>query len=162
MAPAGRLCRTSALAVFVTLLAGGVSAQDRPLQAPTIAASTAAAADWVTTYYALKNFRLREVNPLLSPMQRDPGRMISVGAAMDAGLVSAWNLGVGGNHPKIAATGLWAMTAFRAYLAIHNLRNTRRAARRVTPAGPASLDAAVMCAAPGSVPPCVAAARTAR
>lgn len=148
--------------MLVGLLPSLVSAQDRPLQTPTIAASAAAAADWVTTYYALKHFRLREVNPLLSPMQRDPSRMISVGAAMDAGLMSAWNLGIGGNHPKVAAAGLWAMTAFRAYLAIHNMRNTRRAARRVIPAAPAILGAAVTCAEPGSVPPCVAAARTAR
>jgi hypothetical protein len=30
----------------------------------------------------------------------------------------------------MAAAGLWTMTAFRAYLAIHNLRNQQKAARR--------------------------------
>ena len=51
--------------------------------------------------------------------------MISVGAAIDAGLVTAWNVGVGRKNERVAMAGLWAMAAFRTYLAIHNLRNTR-------------------------------------
>jgi hypothetical protein len=30
----------------------------------------------------------------------------------------------------MAAAGLWAMAAFRTYLAIHNMRNTTKAERR--------------------------------
>jgi hypothetical protein len=137
------------------------------LRVPTIAAGAAAAADWATTYYALANFRLREVNPLLSPIQAEPGKMISLGAAMDVGAVSAWNLTLGRSRPRLAAAGLWGMTAFRAYLAVHNLRNTRKAARRVNPRpAPVPSDHAIpavvmTCAAPASVPPCVAVVRTA-
>jgi hypothetical protein len=147
---------------------GRAGAQDAGggLRLPTIVAGAAAAADWGTTYYALKHFRLREVNPILSPMQHEPGRMISMGAAMDVGLVSAWNLSLGRNHERIAAAGLWAMTAFRAYLAVHNLRNTRKAARRVpavpTPLRPATLDAAMTCEALANGPACVAVVRTAQ
>ena len=56
--------------------------------------------------------------------------MISVGAAMDVGMVTAWNMTVGRKNEKIAAIGLWSMAAFRTYLAIHNIRNQSRAARR--------------------------------
>ena len=56
--------------------------------------------------------------------------MVAIGAAMDLGVVSAWNYSMGKNHPKLAAAGLWGMTAFRAYLAVHNMRNVQRSARR--------------------------------
>jgi hypothetical protein len=46
------------------------------------------------------------------------------------GSVSVWNVAVGRRHERVAVAGLWAMTAFRAYLAMHNLRNERRAERR--------------------------------
>ena len=150
------LYRVVAIGVFLCCLPGLAGAQDN-LRTPTIAASVAAAADWASTYYAVKHFQLREMNPVISPLQARPGRMISMGAVMDAGLVSAWNLSVGRRHERLAVTGLWAMTAFRAYLAIHNLRNTRRAARRITPEDPASRDASVQCAVPLTAPACAAA-----
>jgi hypothetical protein len=111
--------------------AQGVSSQPRPnLTLPTIAASAAAAADWATTYHGLSNYQLREVNPFLRPLDRKPGRMITVGAAIDSAAFSVWNVTVGQKHPKVAAAGLWGMAAFRTYLAIHNMRNMKRADRR--------------------------------
>jgi hypothetical protein len=104
--------------------------REHPLKIPTIAASAASAADWASTYHALKFYKVREVNPLLSRFQRSPGSLVTVGALMDAGAFSAWNLTVGRSHPKVAAAGLWGMAAFRTYLAIHNLRNERKAERR--------------------------------
>jgi hypothetical protein len=118
-----------ALALGVAMSHPRAAAAD-DLRVPTIAASAAAAADWGTTYHALKYYRVREVNPLLRPFERDPGAMISLGAAIDAGVVSAWNLSIGRRHERIAVAGLWTMAAFRTYLAIHNLRNERRTARR--------------------------------
>jgi hypothetical protein len=56
--------------------------------------------------------------------------MISLGAAMDVGAITAWNLTMGREHPRVATAGLWAMTAFRSYLVIHNLRNEQHARRR--------------------------------
>ncbi len=106
------------------------AAQDSSLRLPTYAASAAAAADWASTYHALKFYRVREVNPLLRPLDSSPGPMVSLGGLIDAGGFSAWNLTVGRSHPRIAAAGLWGMAAFRTYLAIHNLRNTRKAERR--------------------------------
>ena len=47
---------------------------------------------------------------------------------MDVGAVTAWNLTVGKKKPRLAAAGLWAMTAFRAYLVVHNVRNIQKAA----------------------------------
>jgi hypothetical protein len=126
--------RLLAALVMVSLCPSLASAQERrtssSLKLPTIVASAAAAADWATTYHALKNYHVREQNPFLSPFQDSPATVVSLGSVMDVGLVSAWNLTVGRKSTKAAAAGLWAMAAFRAYLAIHNIRNTQRAVRR--------------------------------
>jgi hypothetical protein len=100
------------------------------LLVPTIAASAAAAADWFSTHHALSNYRVRETNPLLRPFEQRPGQLVTVGAIMDGVAFGAWNLTVGQKHPKVAAAGLWGMAAFRTFLAIHNIRNTRRAEPR--------------------------------
>jgi hypothetical protein len=130
MAHTGSARRLLAAVFVVSVVPAIASAQDNRLLAPTIAASAAAAADWVTTHHVLSNYRAREVNPLLRPFESRPGQLVSVGAVMDGVAFSAWNLTVGQKSPKIAAAGLWGMAAFRTYLAIHNMRNTRRAARR--------------------------------
>lgn len=124
--------RLLAAVAVVCLLPAVSSAQGRTnrLDLPTFAASTAAAADWASTYYALKNYQLRETNPLLQSFQKSPGRLVTVGAAIDAAAFSAWNVTVGRKHPRIAAAGLWAMAGFRAYLVLHNLRNTQKVERR--------------------------------
>jgi hypothetical protein len=127
----GRRLLAAALMVFCVPAAALAQAPPPPnLKVPTIAASVAAAADWASTYHALKNYHVRESNPLLRPLDSKPGRMISLGAAIDVGLVSTWNVTVGRKHPRVAAAGLWAMAAFRSYLVIHNLRNQGRAERR--------------------------------
>jgi hypothetical protein len=125
--------RLSAAVLVVCLLPGMASAQEpdpRRLMLPTIAASAAAAADWASTYHALSKFELRETNPLLQSMQGKPGRLVTVGAAIDAATFTAWNTTMGRRHPRVAAAGLWAMAAFRSYLVIHNLRNTQKVARK--------------------------------
>jgi hypothetical protein len=131
----GRFCPWLALASVLLLVPAPAGAQDnggqsKRLTIPTIAASAAAAADWASTYHALKYYKVREQNPVLRPFQDSPGPMISLGGIIDAGSISAWNLTVGRKNQRVAVAGLWAMTAFRAYLAIHNLRNTRIAERR--------------------------------
>ena len=95
-----------------------------------VPAGAAAAADWASTYHALKFYRVREVNPLLRPLDSKPGSMVTLGGLIDAGGFSVWNVAVGRKHPRVAAAGLLGMAAFRTYLAIHNLRNTRKAERR--------------------------------
>ena len=100
------------------------------LKLPTTMFAAAAAADWATTYHGLKNFHLREANPLLRPFDQTPGKMVLLGAAIDVGAATAWQYSVGRSHPRLAAAGLWTMTAFRAYLAFHNIRNQQKAARR--------------------------------
>jgi len=126
-----RFSRT-AVAVALLCLIPALSAAQEPgsLRAATMAASAAAAADWASTYHALRFYQVRETNPLLRPLDGSPGRMISLGAAMDVGAITAWNLTMGREHPRVATAGLWAMTAFRSYLVIHNLRNEQRARRR--------------------------------
>ena len=124
------------LVVFVLAVAlacpGTAYAQDPEdrLKLPTTMFAAAASADWLTTYHGLKHFRLRETNPLLRPFDDTPGKMVLLGSAIDVGAVAAWHYGVGRNHPRLAAAGLWSMTAFRAYLAFHNIRNQQRAGRR--------------------------------
>ena len=125
-----RPCSIGALVVGLLLGSAPASAQERMLAIPTIVASSAAAADWATTYYALDNFKVRERNPLLRPFAASPAQLVTVGAAIDAGALTVWNVTVGRRKPRLAAAGLWALTGFRTYLAIQNLRNTRIAARR--------------------------------
>ena len=121
----------AALLVVCALPAPGLAQERNPsLRPPTIAAAVAAAADWASTYHALKNYQVREMNPLLRPWEGRPGQLVTAGAVMDGVAFSLWNMSMGKRHPKIAAAGLWAMAGFRTYLAIHNMRNTRRAERR--------------------------------
>lgn len=122
---------TAALLLSLTLLPAPASAEEGvSLKAATVAATSAAAADWISTYHALKYFKVRETNPLLRPIDNRPGAMVTVGALIDVGAVTTWNMTMGRKHPRIAAAGLWAMTAFRAYLTIHNFRNEQKAGRR--------------------------------
>ena len=128
----GRSCLWLACFTLVWLAPAPAAAQEqrKSLAIPTLAASAAAAADWASTYRALKYYKVQEQNPVLRPLQRSPGSMISVGGLIDAGSISAWNLTVGRTNQKVAVAGLWTMTAFRAYLVIHNMRNMRLADRR--------------------------------
>lgn len=122
--------RPVAALFLVCLLPAIASAQDDRLRIPTIAASAAAAADWASTYHALKYYKVREANPILRPLDGSPLSLITVGGLIDAGAFSVWNVTVGRKNERVAAAGLWAMTAFRAFLVIHNIRNERRSERR--------------------------------
>ncbi len=122
------------VAVLALVCPRPAAAQQEPgtdgLRLPTTLFASAAAADWGTTYYGIKHFRLRETNPLIRRFDRTPAKMVLIGAAIDVGAVTAWNYTMGRRHPRIAAAGLWTMTAFRAYLAFHNSRNMNRSQRR--------------------------------
>jgi hypothetical protein len=129
--------RILATALFVAIIVPSTaSAQQEQQQQrgrlywPTIAAGSAATADWITTYHALKFYKVQEQNPLLKPLQSSPVRMVSLGGLIDVAGIGAWNLTVGPKHDKLAAAGLWTMTAFRVYLAVHNHLNEHQAERR--------------------------------
>ena len=122
--------RLLAVLFLVSMCPAAAAAQESSLKIPTYAASAASAADWASTYHALKYYKVREINPLLSPFESSPGSLVTLGAMIDVGAFSAWNLTVGRRNPKVAAAGLWGMAIFRTYLAIHNVRNTRNAERR--------------------------------
>jgi len=132
--PQSRKRQALAAALLVAFLVPSAAVAQEPqrnrLLLPTIAASGAATADWITTYHALKFFKVQETNPLLKPMQASPMRMVTIGGIIDVAGVSAWNMTVGPKHDKLAAAGLWTMTAFRVYLAVHNHMNEHRAERR--------------------------------
>jgi len=135
--PHSRKLRSLAAALLVAIVVPSAASAQEPhvqqsarLYWPTIAAGTAATADWMTTYHALKFFKVQETNPLLKPMQSTPMRMVSVGGVIDVAGITAWNFTVGPKHDKLAAAGLWTMTAFRVYLALHNHLNEHRAERR--------------------------------
>ena len=118
------------IVLLTTLVPAAAWAGEPDLRLPTIAASAAAAADWASTYHALKNYQVREVNPLLRPFDSSPAKVVSLGAALDMAGISGWNMAMGRKHPTLAAAGLWAMAGFRTYLALHNLHNERLSARR--------------------------------
>lgn len=132
--PHNRKVRVLAVALLIAVIFPSMATAQEPqrgrLYWPTIAASGAATADWITTYHALKFYKVQEANPLLKPMQASPARMVSVGGIIDVAGLAAWNFTVGPKHDKIAAAGLWTMTAFRVYLAVHNHLNEHRAERR--------------------------------
>ena len=132
--PHNRKVRVLAAALLVAVISPSLATAQEPHQGrlywPTIAAGSAATADWITTYHALKFYKVQEANPLLKPMQTSPARMVSVGAVIDVAGVAAWNFTVGPKHDKVAAAGLWTMTAFRVYLAVHNHMNEHRAGHR--------------------------------
>ena len=131
--PHNRKVRFAAAALLVAIIAPSTASAQQPQQQqgrlywPTIAAGTAATSDWITTYHALTFYKVQETNPLLKPLQASPVRMISVGGIIDVAGISAWNVTMGPKHDKLAAAGLWTMTAFRVYLAVHNHLNERRA-----------------------------------
>jgi len=131
--PLDRLRVLAAALLVAILMPTLVSAQDLQrsrLRWPTIAAGAAATADWATTYHALKFYKVQEQNPVLKPFQSTPGRLVTMGGMIDVAGISAWNLTVSPKHPKMAGAGLWTMTAFRAYLAIHNHINEHRSERK--------------------------------
>ena len=132
--PHNRRVRVLAAALLVAVISPSLATAQEPprsrLYWPTIAAGSAATADWITTYHALRFYKVQETNPLLKPMQTSPARMVSVGGVIDVAGLAAWNLTMGPKHDKIATAGLWTMTAFRVYLAVHNHLNERRAERR--------------------------------
>ncbi len=129
-----RLCRARRLTapVFAMCLVVPATASAEPgsLGVATIAASAAAAADWASTYHAVKHYKIHETNPVLRPFAHSPEQLVAAGALIDAAALTTWNLTVGRKKPRLAAAGLWAMTAFRAYLVVQNVRNTQKAARR--------------------------------
>jgi hypothetical protein len=124
------LRRLPAAMLMLCVFPAMAEAQDGSLRLPTLAASAAAAADWASTYHALKYYKVREVNPLLRRFETSPGSLVTMGVVIDTGVFSAWNLTVGRRNPKAAAVGLWGVAVFRTYLAIHNMRNERKAERR--------------------------------
>src|SRR6185295_601458 len=103
------LAAASLVAILIPTVA---SAQQARLKWPTFAAGAAATADWATTYHALKFYKVREQNPVLRPFQSNPGRLVAMGGMIDVAGISVWNLTMGPKHQKIAAAGLWTMTAF--------------------------------------------------
>src|SRR5436190_20805062 len=99
----------AAALLVAIVLPSTAAAQDQQrghLYWPTVAAGGAATADWITTYHALKFYKVREQNPVLKPLQQTPMRMVSVGGLIDIAGIGAWNLTVGPKHDKIAAAGL--------------------------------------------------------
>ena len=128
--PLQALAAALLVAIVLPSTAAAEDQQRGRLYWPTVAAGGAATADWITTYHALKFYKVREQNPVLKPLQQTPMRMVSVGGLIDIAGISAWNLTVGPKHDKIAAAGLWTMTAFRVYLAVHNHLNEHRSERR--------------------------------
>ena len=129
--PLNRRLRALAAALLVAILIPTVASAQQPrLKWPTIAAGAAATADWATTYHALKFYKVQEQNPVLRPFQSSPTRLVSMGGMIDVVGISGWNLAMGPKHQKMAAAGLWTMTAFRAYLALHNHMNEHRSERR--------------------------------
>src|SRR5688572_30630837 len=98
-----RAWRFAAALLAVCLVPVTSSAEPASLRVPTIAASVAAAADWASTYHAVKHYKIRESNPLLSPFAESPGQLVAAGALIDVAALATWNLTVGRKKPRLAA-----------------------------------------------------------
>ncbi len=110
------------------------------LKLPTSPFIATASGDWVTTFTFLSKHTAREGDPLLRFAHSRPVETVAAGAAMDAAGLYAWTRFAGRHHPKIAAAGLYAATAFRSYLILRGLPAARivvctpaRAARNACP-----------------------------
>lgn len=115
------------IALALMLLVGAASASAQSLKVPTAVFAGAAAADWTSTYRNLRGVDGREANPTIAVCHGSerhgtcgPLTTVVLGAAIDAAGVVAWNRIVGRRHPKLAAVGLYAASAFRGYLAYRN------------------------------------------
>jgi hypothetical protein len=114
------------------LLAAPAVGQDHPslLRASTLVYAAVATSDASFTYYGLTHYRVGEMNPLVSPWEHRPAMMLGIGAGLDTGAVYAWNRIVGRQHPRIAAAGLYAVSAYRVYLCTRWTQVYQTAARR--------------------------------
>ena len=104
--------------VLALTLATDASAQE-PLQLPTVAFASAAAADWATTHENMKYFR--EANPALRWLDHKPKTMIALGVGIDVASYYGW-LALTRNRPKLRAAGLYSAAAVRSFIAIRNVR----------------------------------------
>ena len=98
-----------------------------PLSRPTIVFAATAASDWATTYHGISHGYFAEGNSLINRWQDHPAAMVAAGSAMDVASVMVWNRFVGRRHPKIAAVGLYAASAFLAYLTVKGIALINRA-----------------------------------
>jgi hypothetical protein len=116
------LIRTVLLGMLCLL--PSVPAFTQSLTLPTLLFSGAAAADLATTYAGLSrdSDRLVETNPVLSVTRNRPMPTVALGAMLDLTGLWTWNHYVGRQHPKWAAAGLYAATAYRLWCARSNLR----------------------------------------
>jgi hypothetical protein len=78
----------------------------------------AAAADWMSTAYALGH-GAQESNREINWIKNTPA-MITAGAATDVVGAWAWQQ-VTKNHPKVQSAGFIVATVFRGYVVVHNL-----------------------------------------
>lgn len=109
--------------VFLSLAVLFGAPQQEPqysLKAPSIVFAIASAADWTSTYHAVAIKGGREPNEWINWVE-SPGRMVALGAAMDVGGYFLWKK-LMKRHRKWAAAGLYAMSAWRAYLVYRNVR----------------------------------------
>jgi len=88
-----------------------------------------AAADQMTTYRFSSQYpdRLRESNPLVSGLDRQPALLVTAGTAIDLATGWAAYRVRGPRHPRLAKIAFYSAAAFRSYLALYNVQAMRRA-----------------------------------
>jgi hypothetical protein len=111
------------LLVALVLITAPASAQS--LKLPTIVYAVAGGTDAASTAYCLNAHpHCHESMPHLRWLEpRGGAAAVTAGSlAFDVASIWAWNRYVGRKHPKIAAIGLYAWSAVRLSLAVHNVR----------------------------------------
>jgi hypothetical protein len=106
------------LLVLLVLLLLASSASAQSLKLPLVVWTGAVTSDWASTAVALRRHQT-EINPTLR-WASSPSVLVAAGAVEDlAGLVLAEKL-LHQRHRKALVVGLYAVSAWRVFLAVHN------------------------------------------
>lgn len=111
--------------VLKTLTASQAGAE--PLYVPLLVYAASATADLHSTYQFLQYEGFREANPIMKGLSSQPGKLVGVSAALDAGTVyglhklvnARW---LGGPHPRFERVALYAAATVRFMFALDNYR----------------------------------------
>lgn len=120
------------LAFVLSATSASAQSVDEPrseLKIPTFVWTSAAAADWITTYRFSSTYGnlLHERNPLISGFDGHPAWMVTAGASIDAATWWAANRFLGRQHPRLMKLALYGAATYRVYLAAYNIQMMREA-----------------------------------
>ena len=126
---AGLLCASAAPAQTDAVRRPPVSNID--LKTPAMVWAAAVTADQATTYQFSSQYPgiLHEKNPFIQGLDRHPAWLVAAGTTIDAATGWAAYRFLGPRHPRLVRIVFYSAAAYRAYLAVHNMRMMQQAQR---------------------------------